>query len=106
MSNGDIPEIFVDGIINVSHSNGVFRITFGQQETPDSVRPNIKLLVPSNQVSPIIQSLGGAVNDIAAKLKESRDAGAKPADDAEVEGEAKKPAAKSSKKPAAKKGEK
>lgn len=99
MSNDAITQIFADGIINVSHSNGVFRITFGQQEAEGKVHPNLKLMVPANQVAPMIQALTGAVNDIAHKIQETRDTKAKDAAD-------KKPAAKTSKRKTTKSADK
>lgn len=65
-----VPEIFADGIVNVSHANGVFRITFGQQEPEGAVKPSVKLLIPATQMTPVIQALGDSVQDISKKIEE------------------------------------
>jgi len=67
----NIPEVFADGIINVSHANGVFRITFGQQELKGAVKPTMKLMLPASQITPVIQALTGAVTDIDKKIREN-----------------------------------
>jgi len=69
MSTESIPEVFADGIVNVSHANGVFRITFAEQESEGVVRPNLKLMIPASQIAPVIQALSGAVTNIGEKLK-------------------------------------
>lgn len=93
MTNDNLKEVFADGIVNVSHANGVFRITFGQQEPEGAVNPIVKLIIPGSQIAPVIQSLTGAVNDIASKIQEKT----------EEAGKQKKPAAT---KPAATKSRK
>ena len=77
MSNDDFDEYFVDGITNVSHVNGVFRVTFGQQETEGSSRSTVKIMIPGSQIAPVIKSLTGAVNSIASKIKENTEKSAK-----------------------------
>ena len=49
MSNQRAPEYFADLISNVSHANGVFRITFAQQEAENTVQDSVRLLIPANQ---------------------------------------------------------
>lgn len=73
MKNDTLPEMFADGIVDISHANGVFRITFGQQAAEGKVKPVVKVLIPSNQVGTAIQYLTSAVNDIAGKIKEKAD---------------------------------
>ena len=71
----EIPEeYFADIISNVSHANGVFRLTFAQQEVDNTVRPVVKVLIPANQLQNAVRSITGAANEIRekvqAKLKE------------------------------------
>jgi len=70
MSDQQVLEVFADGIVNVSHANGVFRITFGQQGPDGEACPSLKLLLPSTQIAPVIQALTSSVSDINQKIKE------------------------------------
>lgn len=72
-----IDEAFVDGIVNVSHVNGVFRITFGQQEAEGEIRSVVKLMVPGNQIATVMQALSSAVTDIAEKIKSKEEEASK-----------------------------
>lgn len=96
MSENDIQEYFVETVSNVSHANGVFRITFAQNEDESSVRDITRLLIPANQLPRILKGLENAVKTIGEKVREKRGS-------AQVA--AKKPAApnKTGKKPAPKK---
>jgi hypothetical protein len=69
MTTDSITEVFADGIVNVSHANGVFRITFAEQESEGVVRPNLKLMIPASQIAPVIKALSGAVTNIGEKIK-------------------------------------
>jgi hypothetical protein len=73
MSEDDIQEFFVETLSNVSHANGVFRITFAQNEDENSVRNITKLLIPANQLPRILQGLGNAVKTIGEKVQEKRE---------------------------------
>ena len=66
----DAPEeYFADLISNVSHANGVFRLTFAQRETADNVRPVCRVLIPANQLQNALSSITGAANEIREKVK-------------------------------------
>ena len=66
----EIPEeYFADLISNVSHANGVFRLTFAQRETTDNVRPVCRVLIPANQLQNALQSITGAANEIRDKVQ-------------------------------------
>jgi|TARA_B100000315_G_scaffold247261_1_gene275738 hypothetical protein len=75
-------EYFVERVANMSHANGVFRITFAQQAEGDALRPQVRLMIPANQLSPILQGISNAAKDIGeqvqARIEESQepDAGA------------------------------
>ena len=66
----EVPEeYFADLISNVSHANGVFRLTFAQRETADNVRPVVRILIPANQLQNALQSITGAANEIREKVQ-------------------------------------
>ena len=66
----EIPEeYFADLISNVSHANGVFRLTFAQRETADNVRPVVRVLIPANQLQNALRSITGAANEIREKVQ-------------------------------------
>ena len=69
MSNDDYPVIFADGLLDVSHANGVFRISFGEQEGEGKVKLVGKILIPGNQIGPVMQQISSAVNDIANRMQ-------------------------------------
>ena len=62
-------EYFADMISNVSHANGVFRLTFAQQDVGNDVRPVVKILVPANQLQGMIRSIASAANEIREKVQ-------------------------------------
>ena len=62
-------EYFADLISNVSHANGVFRLTFAQRETADNVRPVVRILIPANQLQNALRSITGAANEIREKVQ-------------------------------------
>ena len=70
-------EYFVERIANMSHANGVFRITFAQQAEGDTLRPQVRLMIPANQLSPILQGISNAAKDIGeqvqARIEENKD---------------------------------
>ena len=88
MSDQKVDEHFVDMLSNVSHANGVFRITLAQQETEDVVTPQVKILIPANQLPRILQGVSDAVNEISRRVREAAEQAAENA------GEETKPAAK------------
>ena len=48
----EIPEeYFADLISNVSHANGVFRLTFGQQDVDNQIQPVVRVLIPSEPIA-------------------------------------------------------
>lgn len=65
----DIPEFFVDMITNVSMANGVFRITFAQQEANNTSRAAVKVLLPASQLAAVLKGLGNAASEIENRLK-------------------------------------
>jgi hypothetical protein len=71
-------EYFVERVANMSHANGVFRITFAQQAEGDALRPQVRLMIPANQLSPILQGISNAAKDIGelvqARIGENSDA--------------------------------
>jgi len=62
-------EFFVERVVNMSHANGVFRVTFGQQAENDSVRPQVRLLIPANQLAPILQGMSNAAREIGEQVQ-------------------------------------
>ena len=71
MSDQRAPEYFADLISNVSHANGVFRITFAQQEAENSVDDTIRLLIPANQLQNVMQGIANAANEIRDKIQQA-----------------------------------
>lgn len=71
MSDQRAPEYFADLISNVSHANGVFRITFAEQEAENNVNDTIRLLVPANQLQNVMQGLANAANEIRDKIQQA-----------------------------------
>ena len=62
-------EYFVERVSNMSHANGVFRITFSQQSEGDTLRPQVRLMIPANQLSSILQGLSNAAKDIGEQVQ-------------------------------------
>ena len=69
MSNGNIKDVFVERILNVSHANGVFRVTLGVSEDANNVRDAIRLMVPANQLGPILQGIANAAKNIGEQIQ-------------------------------------
>ena len=61
-------DLFVERISNVAHANGVFRITLGINEDVNNVRPSIRLLVPANQLGPMLQGIANAAKNVPKPL--------------------------------------
>lgn len=72
MSNQRAPEYFADLISNVSHANGVFRITFAQQEAENTVQDAVRLLIPANQLQSVMQGIANAANEIRDKMQQAQ----------------------------------
>ena len=72
MSNQRAPEYFADLISNVSHANGVFRITFAQQEAENTVQDSVRLLIPANQLQNVMQGIANAANEIRDKVQQAQ----------------------------------
>ena len=84
MADQTTDEYFVDMVSNVSHANGVFRITFAQQETEESISPKVKLLIPVNQLSRMVKGISDAANEIGRRVREKaeEDSGEEPVEEA------------------------
>lgn len=72
----EVPEFFVDMITNVSMANGVFRVTFAQQEANNTSRAMVKVLVPSTQLAGVLNGLKKAADEIESRLKSQPAGGA------------------------------
>ncbi len=103
MSEDTLDEHYVELVSSVSHANGVFRVTLGQQVEASTSRPVTRLYIPANQLQAMLRGIADGANEIREKLQsQAEDAASddtEPAEDAK-DMAAKKPAAK---KPAAKK---
>ena len=88
MADESPQEFFVERVVNMSHANGVFRVTFGQQAENDAVRQQVRLLIPANQLSPILQGISKAAREIGEQVQARLNTGAKdtPADKAKPKG--------------------
>ena len=69
MSSDQVYDLFVERLSNVSHANGVFRITLGVNDSPDDVRPVTRLMVPANQLGPILQGIANAAKNIGEQIQ-------------------------------------
>ncbi len=78
MSDQRPPEYFADLISNVSHANGVFRITFAEQEAENTVQNTVRLLIPANQLQNIMQAIANSANEIRDKVQQAQAATGEP----------------------------
>ena len=99
MADDHLDENFVELVSSVSHANGVFRITLGQQVEAGRARPVTRLLIPANQLQAVLRGIAEGANEIREKLQAQAADGAEEGDGDDGDTK-KKPAAK---KPAAKK---
>ena len=76
MADESPEEFFVERVVNMSHANGVFRVTFGQQAENDAIRPQVRLLIPANQLSPILQGISNAAREIGEQVQARLNTGA------------------------------
>ncbi len=63
-----VNDYFVERIENVSFANGVFRISLGTQEE-DETRSAVRLMIPANQISTILQGMASAARNIDQKVQ-------------------------------------
>ena len=74
-----VPHYFADMVVNVSHANGVFRISFAQQGPDRTAKPVVDLMVPGSQMAGMLRGMADAANEIADKLREGAPAASAPA---------------------------
>ena len=63
-----VDDYFVERIENVSFANGVFRVSFGTQEEKET-RASVRLMIPANQISSILQGMASAARNIDQKVQ-------------------------------------
>ena len=69
MADDPIDEHFVELVSSVSHANGVFRVTLGQQVDAGAQRPVTRLLIPANQLQAVLRGIADGANEIREKLQ-------------------------------------
>ena len=69
MADPEPMEYYVERVANMSHANGVFRVTFAQQAEGDAIRPMVRLLIPANQLPAILQGISNAARDIGQQVQ-------------------------------------
>ena len=69
MNDQRVPACFVEKINNVSHANGMFRITFAEQEAENTVKDKVCVLIPANQLQNVIKGIANAANEIGNKTE-------------------------------------
>ena len=96
MADEQLDEHFVELVSSVSHANGVFRVTLGQQVEAGSTRPVTRLLIPANQLQAVLRGVADGANEIREKLQSQAkdDAKAGEGDDNKKAETSRKPAAK------------
>jgi len=67
-SENTVDDYFVERIENVSFANGVFRVSFGTQEEKET-RASVRLMIPANQISSILQGMASAARNIDQKVQ-------------------------------------
>ena len=67
MTDQRAPAYFVEKINNVSHANGMFRVTFAEQEAENIVKDKVCILIPANQLRNVIEGIANAANEIRNK---------------------------------------
>ena len=78
MADNVTEEYFIDLVTNMSHANGVFRVTLGQQETDNTMRPVVKLLIPANQLQTVLKGIADAAREIGEKVRTQAQAAPSP----------------------------
>ena len=69
MADTELPEYFVDSVLNVSHANGVFRLVLAQQEANNLQRSMVRVLIPANKLPMILQGVSNSVKEIGEKIR-------------------------------------
>ncbi len=69
MADTELPEFFVDSVLNVSHANGVFRLILAQQEANNLQRSVVRVLIPANKLPMILQGISNSVKEIGDKIR-------------------------------------
>ena len=106
MAEENVQELFVERISNVAHANGVFRVTLGVNEDVNNVRPSVRLLVPANQLGPMLQGIANAAKNIGEQIQfkgDESDNEAPKSASSDTKRTAAKPKAKAAAKPKTKK---
>ena len=67
-SENTVDDYFVERIENVSFANGVFRVSLGTQEESET-RTVVRLMIPANQISAILQGMANAARNIDEKVQ-------------------------------------
>ena len=67
-SENVVDDYFVERIENVSFANGVFRVSLGTQEESET-RSVVRLMIPANQISSILQGMANAARNIDQKVQ-------------------------------------
>ena len=67
-SENAVDDYFVERIENVSFANGVFRVSLGTQEESET-RTVVRLMIPANQISAILQGMANAARNIDEKVQ-------------------------------------
>lgn len=67
-SDNTVDDYFVERIENVSFANGVFRVSLGTQEESNT-RTSVRLMIPANQISSILQGMASAARNIDQKVQ-------------------------------------
>ena len=67
-SDNTVDDYFVERIENVSFANGVFRVSLGTQEEGNT-RASVRLMIPANQISSILQGMASAARNIDQKVQ-------------------------------------
>ena len=70
MSDNEVQEYFIDLVSNVSHANGVFRMTLAQQDVENTSRSVVKVLIPATQLQGFLRSITDAANKIKTQVQE------------------------------------
>ena len=68
-SDNTVNDYFVERIENVSFANGVFRVSLGTQEESNNTRASVRLMIPANQISSILQGMASAARNIDQKVQ-------------------------------------
>lgn len=82
-----IPSYFIEGVISVSHADGVFRVVLGQRSGASEHVEEACLFIPASQMGNILNTLANAMREIGTKIQEKAEA--------KVEGEKEKSPSKS-----------